>query len=208
MPTVEYQDLQGNRIGEIDLEEKIFGIEPNVHVMHEAVRMYLANNRQGTVNSKTRSQLEGTNAKMWRQKGTGRARVGSWKMPHWRGGGKSFGPSPRDFGFKIPKKVKRLALRSALSAKLKDNEMMIVDSFNVEQPKTKLAYNILKDLGLNDKKICLVVSKVDSNVYLACRNMKNLRVEAARNLNALKALDCDCLVLTKDAVSEIQEVFV
>jgi large subunit ribosomal protein L4 len=208
MPTVEYQDLQGRKIGELELEDKIFGIEPNIHVMYEAVRMYLANRRQGTVNVKSRSQLEGTNSKMWRQKGTGRARVGSWKMPHWRGGGKSFGPSPRSFGFKIPKKIKRLALRSALSAKLQDKEMIIIEEFNVEQPKTKLAYNILKDLGLDDKKVCLVLSNIDDNVYLACRNLKDLRVENARNLNALKALDCDCLVLTKDAVNEIQEVFV
>jgi large subunit ribosomal protein L4 len=207
MPVVEYQDLEGNNIGELELSEWIFGIEPNIHAMYEAVKMYRANQRQGTVSVKSRSQLDWTNAKPWRQKGTGRARQGTTKAPQWRGGGKTFGPEPRDYGFKIPKKVKRLALRSALSAKLQDKEMRLIDRFDVERPKTKLAAKALKQLGLHDKKVCLVLSDISDNVYLSCRNIPGLRVETARNLNALKVLDCDCVVLTKDAIDDIQEVF-
>lgn len=207
MPTVEFCDQKGNRLGDLELSEWLFGTEPNVHVMHEAVRMYLANKRQGTVDVKSRSQLEWTNAKPWRQKGTGRARQGTTKAPQWRGGGKTFGPEPRDYGFRIPKKVKKLALRSALSSKLIDDELMIVEDFQVDRPKTKIAYNILKDLNLIDKKVCLVLSEITKEIYLACRNLPNFRLERARNLNALKVLDCDCLLLTTDAVEDIEEVF-
>jgi large subunit ribosomal protein L4 len=206
MPTVEYRDLQGNQIGEMELSEKVFGIEPNIHVMYETVKMYLANQRQGTAYVKSRTDLDWTNSKPWRQKGTGRARQGTTKASQWRGGGKVFGPKPKNFGFKVPKKVKRLALRSALSSKLKDNELLIIEKFEVEQPKTKLAYNIFNDLGLKDKKVCLVLSEIPENVYRACRNLPNLYLERASNLNTLEALDCDCLLLTKDAVDVVQEV--
>ncbi|RMH70999.1 MAG: 50S ribosomal protein L4 [Gemmatimonadetes bacterium] len=207
MSTVTYKNSSGSNVGEMSLDARIFDVEPNIHLMYEAAKMYLANQRQGTVDVKSRSFVSGTTKKPFRQKGTGRARQGSHKVPHFRGGGIPFGPSPRDFSYSIPKKMKRQALFSALSAKRQDGEMIFLDEFTVEAPKTRLARNVLRNLGIDDKKILVVTDGEDRNVYLACRNLPNVNVIRAQNLNTYHVLNCEVVLMTRKAVERVEEVF-
>ncbi len=186
------------------LRDEIFGAEVNEGLMHQAVRMYLNNRRAGTAKAKSRGEVGGTTRKPWRQKGLGRARAGSVKSPLWRGGGVTFPPSPRD-GFKMPRKARRAALKSALSAKVRDGEFMVLDSLTIEKPSTKSMAELLQRLQLN-KKALIVTAGRDRAVDLSARNLPGVGTAAARMLNVYDVLSHDVLVITKDAVASIEEV--
>ena len=205
MPKVAVYNKEGATVGEITLSDAVFGAEVNPGLLHEAVQMYLANQRQGTHDTKTRGEVRGGGKKPWRQKGTGRARQGSIRAPQWRKGGTVFGPHPRDYGWKMPKKARRAALRQALSAKVKAGELIVVDSFDLEAPKTKEVVALLKNLKAEGKAF-IVTAEENINVYKSARNIPGVRANAARNLNVYEVLASDKLVLTQDAVAKVEEV--
>lgn len=204
MPTVALYNKEGKQVGEIELKETVFGVEPNAHLMHEAVVAYLANQRRGTHDTKTRAEVRGGGRKPWRQKGTGRARQGSIRAPHWRKGGVVFGPHPRSYRIELPKKIRRAALRSALSGKVRDGELVVLDQFSVEAPKTKEVAALLKALGV--EKALIVTANGDTNVYLSARNIPGTAALAARDLNTYQVLKAPKVILTKDAVAVVEEV--
>jgi large subunit ribosomal protein L4 len=206
MPKVTVYNVEGNAVGELELAEAIFGIEPNVHVLHSAVVQQLASLRQGTHKVKGRSEVSGGGRKPWRQKGTGRARQGSIRAPQWKGGGTVFGPTPRKYGFKLPKKVRRLAIKSALSSKVKDNELIVLDQLSLSQPKTKEFAKILSNLKV-DRKALVVTAEYDQNVELSARNIPGVKFVAAEGINVLDVMVHDRLIITKDAVAKVEEVF-
>ncbi len=205
--TVTVHTKGGEKRGEVALPEVLFGIEPNEHVMYEAVRTYLANQRQGTVKTKGRSEVSGGGRKPWRQKGTGRARVGSTRIPHWRGGGIAFGPEPRDHGMKLPKKIRRLALRSALSFKAAEGEIRMVEDFTLDAISTKAVASILKALGVDDVRVLLVVPEADEKLLRSSRNIPNLDVVLGRELTAYYLLRADVVIMTERALKVVEEVF-
>ncbi|MBO8126523.1 MAG: 50S ribosomal protein L4 [Firmicutes bacterium] len=206
MPTVDVYNVEGERVGELELKDSVFGIEPNEPVMHLAVTAYLANQRQGTHSTKTRAEVAGGGRKPWRQKGTGRARQGSIRSPQWKGGGIVFGPKPRSYRKALPKKVKRLAIKSALSAKVKSGELIVVDQLNFAEPKTKEMVKILEKLDIG-KTALFVTRDPDRNVYLSGRNIPGLSVSPADGINAYDLLAHEKVVMTKDAVARVEEVF-
>jgi len=197
----------GQKKGEVTLPATLFGIEPNEHVMYEAVRVYLANQRQGTVATRSRSEVSGGGRKPWRQKGTGRARIGSTRVSHWKGGGLAFGPKPRDFGMRMPKKTKRLALKSALSAKAGASEIVLVGDFEMTETSTKKLAGILGSLGLGDGRVLLVVTEAGTHLLRSARNIENVKVQLARELNTYDLLHADQVVMTEGAVAAVEEVF-
>jgi large subunit ribosomal protein L4 len=205
--TIPVHTRGGEKRGEVALSDKLFGIEPNEHVMYEAVRTYLANQRQGTVKTKGRSEVSGGGRKPWRQKGTGRARVGSSRVSHWRGGGITFGPDPRDHGMKLPKKIKRLALRSALSARASEDAIRVVEDITLESISTREIATMLKALGIDDAKALLVIPESDERILLSARNIANLEVARARDLTAYYLLWADVVVMTESALAQVEEVF-
>ena len=205
MPKVAVYNVSGSQVGEIELNDAVFGIEPNVHVLHSAVVMQQASQRQGTHKTKTRSEVSGGGRQPWRQKGTGRARQGSIRAPQWKGGGTVFGPVPRSYGFKLPKKVRRLAIRSALSSKVIDNNLVVLDQLQFAQPKTKEFAAILKNLKV-DRKALVVAADYDDNVALSIRNLPNVKFVAADGINVLDVMVYDKLIITKDAVQKVEEV--
>jgi len=205
MPKLAMYNIEGKEIGEIELRDDIFGIEVNEYAMHSVVKMQLANKRQGTHATKTRSFVRGGGRKPWRQKGTGRARAGSIRSPLWVGGGTTFGPQPRSYRFVIPKKVRRLALKSALSSKVRANEIIIVDDFTLSEAKTKVMANILKNLNA-DCKALLVTADGNETVKRASQNIMGVSSAAAQNLNVYDVLAHNKLVITKDAVAKVEEV--
>ncbi|MFZ5816931.1 MAG: 50S ribosomal protein L4 [Bacillota bacterium] len=205
MPKVAVYNKEGATVGEITLSDAVFGAEVNPGLLHEVVQMYLANQRQGTADTKTRAEVAGGGRKPWRQKGTGRARQGSIRAPQWRHGGIVFGPHPRKFGWTMPKKARRVALRQALSSKLAAGDLIVVDSFDLEAPKTKEVAALLKALGAQGKAY-LVTGTENVNVYKSARNIPGVRANAARNLNVYEVLAGGKLVLTKDAVAKVEEV--
>jgi large subunit ribosomal protein L4 len=199
-------NIQGADTGrKVKLSDAIFGIEPNDHAIYLDVKQFLANQRQGTHKTKERWEINRTTKKLKRQKGTGGARAGSMKSPLFRGGGRTFGPQPRDYGFKLNKKVKQLARKSALAHKVKLNEVVVVEDFNLEAPKTKEFLNILAGLKLNDKKAVFVIPKVNKNVVLSSRNIPNSKVLLASDLNTYNILDNQSLVLIEDSVKVIED---
>jgi len=204
MPKVQVVNMQGTPVGEIELSDQIFGIEPNVHVMHSAVVAQLANARLGTHSTLSRGEVRGGGRKPWRQKGTGRARAGTIRSPLWRGGGIIFGPKPRDYSKKLPKKVKRLALCSALSSKVKENTLIVVDQFVFEQPKTKEMVQVLKNLNVDKK--ALIVTEDDKNVILSARNIPGVLTSSANTLNVVDILKHDYIIFSKAAVQKTEEV--
>jgi large subunit ribosomal protein L4 len=206
MPKVPVYNISGAQVGEIELAETIFGIEPNASVLHEAVVMQQASLRRGTHDTKGRSEVRGGGRKPWRQKGTGRARQGSIRAPQWVGGGTVFGPTPRSYAFKLPKKVRRLALKSALSTKVNANEIIVLDALTIDAPKTKDMVAILANLKVG-KKALIVSSEQDSNIVLSARNIPGVKVVDATGINVLDLLHHDALVITKDAVAKVEEVF-
>ncbi len=205
MPKVALYNQNGSTVGEIELNDAVFGIEPNQHVLFEAVVMQRASLRQGTHKTKIRSEVAGGGRKPWRQKGTGRARQGSIRSPQWRGGGTVFGPTPRSYSFKLPKKVRRLAIKSALSTKVIENNILVLENLALETPKTKEMVAILN--GLNIERKALIVT-ADSNeaVALSARNIPGITVVDANGVNVLDVLNHDKLVITKGAVEKVEEV--
>jgi large subunit ribosomal protein L4 len=206
MPKVPVYNVTGAQVGEIELSDAIFGITPNPHVLHEAVVMQLASLRRGTHDTKNRSEVRGGGRKPWRQKGTGRARQGSIRAPQWVGGGTVFGPTPRSYAYKLPKKVRRLALKSALSSKVNANEIIVLDALTIEAPKTKDMVKILNNLKVG-KKALVVSAEQDTNLSLSARNIPGVKVVDAMGINVLDLLHHDALVITKDAVAKVEEVF-
>ena len=196
----------GKQVGQISLDAKVFGVEPNIHVMHMAVRRQLNNGRQGTACAKTRAEVSGGGRKPWKQKGTGRARAGSTRSPLFEGGGVIFGPKPRDYGFQMPQKARRLALRSALSARV-ENTVLVKDFSQIAEPKTKLMMQALKSLNVSGKVLIVADTKAAENAHLelAARNIPTVKVIIPANLNVKDLLEADSVVLTEAAVNEITE---
>ncbi len=205
MATIEMKDASGKKVKDAELSAAVFEIEPNVHVMHEVVRSQRAARRQGTHATLTRGQVRGGGKKPWRQKGTGRARQGTIRAPQWAGGGTVFGPHPRSYAFKVPAKVVKLAMRSALSAKLADGEIVVVDQLSFEKPSTKQAAEVLKNLGLEGR-VTIIVPDDEVNTFLSFRNLSKVRVIGVSELNTLDFIDNKALVLTDAALTRIEEV--
>lgn len=205
MPKVAVLNIKGEQVGEIELSDAVFGVKVNVPVMHEAVLSYLASQRQGTHSTKKRGEVRGGGIKPWRQKGTGRARQGSIRAPQWIKGGVVFGPKPRDYAYELPKKVKRLALKSALSSKVRDNEIIVLDDFKVDEPKTKKVAELLKNL--NVKNALIVIPSDENNVELSARNIPGIKTLHANSLNVYDILKYDKFIITKNAVSTVEEVY-
>ena len=200
-------DIKGQETGrKVTLNENIFGIEPNDHVLYLAVKQYLADQRQGTAKSKERSEHAGSTRKLGRQKGGGGARRGDINSPVLVGGGRVFGPKPRDYSFKLNKKVKVLARKSALSYKAQDNAIVVVEDFNLDAPKTKDFVNIAKNLKVDGKKVLLVLPGVEKNVYLSTRNLQKAEVMTAAQVNSYKVLNADVVVITENSLKVIDEI--
>ena len=206
MPKLTVLDMSGKQVGDIELSENVFGITPNKAVLHEAVVMQQASLRRGTHATKNRAAVRGGGRKPWRQKGTGRARHGSIRSPLWVGGGTVFGPQPRSYAYKLPKKVRRLAIKSALSSKVNDSELIVLDELKMEQPKTREMVQVLKNLGV-DRKALIVADQVEENTELSARNIPGVKVLPADGLNVLDVLYHDKVILTRGAVNRIEEVF-
>ncbi|EFI70991.1 MULTISPECIES: 50S ribosomal protein L4 [Segatella] len=200
-------DIKGQETGrKVTLNDAIFGIEPNDHVLYLDVKQYLANQRQGTAKSKERSEMSGSTRKLGRQKGGGGARRGDINSPVLVGGGRVFGPKPRDYRFKLNKKVKVLARKSALTYKAQENAIVVVEDFNFEAPKTKDFVNIAKNLKVDNKKALVVLPEVNKNVYLSARNLKKANVETASSINAYKVLNADVLVISESSLETIESI--
>jgi large subunit ribosomal protein L4 len=206
MPKVSVYNVDGNQVGELDLAEGIFGLEPNIHVLHSAVLLQQATLRSGTHDTKGRSEVRGGGRKPWKQKGTGRARQGSIRSPQWKGGGIVFGPTPRSYGFKLPRKVRRLAIKSALSSKAQDNQIIVLDQLSLSQPKTKDITKLLNNLKVV-RKALVVTADFDNNVALSARNIPGVKFVAAEGINVLDVMKYDQLIITKDAVAKVEEGF-
>jgi large subunit ribosomal protein L4 len=199
-------DITGKDTGrKVKLSKEIFGIEPNDHAIYLDVKQHMANRRQGTHKSKQRNEISGSTRKLHRQKGTGGARKGSIKNPLFRGGGRIFGPQPRDYSFKLNKKVKALARLSALTYKAKDNSIHVIEDFNLENPKTKEFLNVMKGLNLADKKVLLLTSELNKNLILSSRNLKKSKVSSAADLNTYDVLNAQDLILVESAVPVIEK---
>jgi len=206
VPKVALYDMSGAQIGELELSDKVFGIEPNKAVMYDFVKMQLANKRVGTSSTKTRAEVSGGGKKPWRQKGTGRARVGSSRNPVWTGGGIAFGPKPRDYSYRLPRKVRRLAMKSALSSKVVDNNIIVVDELKFDEPKTKLMVATLQSLN-SGKKTLVVTADGDSNVMKSARNIPGVKPLRVDFINVYDLLKYDTLLITRDAVARVEEVY-
>jgi len=205
MPKVAVFNVSGSQVGDIELADSVFGIEPNVHVLHSAVLLQQAAERAGTHKTKGRSEVRGGGRKPWKQKGTGRARQGSIRSPQWVGGGTVFGPTPRSYSFKLPKKVRRLAIKSALSSKVVDNEIIVLDQLALNAPKTKEFAGILNNLKVA-RKALVVTANYEDNVALSARNIPGVKFVAADGINVRDVMLYDKLIITKEAVEKVQEV--
>lgn len=205
MANVSVYNMEGKEVGTIDLNDAVFGVEVNDHLVHMAVKSQLANNRQGTQKAKTRSEVSGGGRKPWRQKGTGHARQGSTRSPQWTGGGVVFAPVPRDYSFKMNKKEKRAALKSALTSRVQEEKIKILDEFKLDEIKTKKFQEVMDNLGLNG---ALVVTKDnDQNLLMSARNIPGVKMASAGTLNVYDVLKYGNLVITQDAVKDIEEVY-
>ena len=198
-------DMNGKKVSTIELSDAVFGMTPNEKVMHAAVVNFLANQRQGTQSTKTRSEVSGGGKKPWRQKGTGRARQGTIRAPQWAGGGTVFGPHPRSYAFRVNNKEVKLAMRSALSAKLADGELVVVKDFEFEKPSTKAAVAAMKALGLEGR-VALVIADDAVNTYLSFRNIPKVNIIPVSDINTYELIDNKKLVVTADALKYIEEV--
>lgn len=206
MPNFAVVDMEGKQVGSIDLSESVFGIEPNTAVMHQMVVNYLANQRHGTQSALTRAEVSGGGRKPWRQKGTGRARQGSIRAPQWVGGGVALGPKPRDYRYALNKKVRRLALKSALTAKVQDNELIVLESFEAAEIKTKQVVNLLKNLNVTEKAL-IVLPENDKNIVLSARNIKGVDTTYVGAINTYEVLNHTKCIILKDAVTKLEEVY-
>lgn len=205
MPKIKVYKMDGSEAGTIDLNEKVFGAEYNEALIHQAVVTRLANERQGTKSTLTRTEVRGGGRKPWRQKGTGHARQGSTRAPQWKGGGVVFAPVPRDYSFKLNKKEKRAALKSVLTSRVQDNKLIVLDELKFDEIKTKEFKKVMDNLNVG--KAMVVIGGQDENVILSARNLPTVNTAVAENINVYDILKGDTLVLTKDAVAKIEEVF-
>ena len=205
MANVSVYNIEGKEVGSLELNDAIFGVEINEHLVHMAVVQQLANNRQGTQKAKTRSEVSGGGRKPWRQKGTGHARQGSTRAPQWTGGGVVFAPTPRDYSFKMNKKEKRAALKSALTSRVVDSKIVVLEEIKFNEIKTKNFANVMKNLKLD--KALMVIGDNDANVILSARNIPDVKVSQPNTINVYDILKYDTLVVTKDAVAKIEEVY-
>lgn len=206
MPNVSIFDMTGKKIGTQELAESVFGVEPNMSAMHLMVVSFLANQRQGTQSTLTRSEVSGGGKKPWRQKGTGRARQGSTRSPQWYHGGIAHGPKPREYGISVNKKVRRLAMKSALSSKVAAEEMIVLDKLELAEIKTKEVAKVLSALETG-KKVLIVLPEKDDVIYRSARNIAGVKTSLVNTLNVYDILNCDTIVVLKDAVSKIEEVY-
>ena len=206
MPNIEVLDMTGAKVGETELPESVFGIEPNTVVMHQMVVNYLANNRQGTQSALTRAEVSGGGRKPWKQKGTGHARQGSTRAPQWTHGGVVFAPKPRSYRFTVNKKVKRLAMKSTFSSKLKDSQLIVVDNVTTEDYSTKTIAAMLKAIGA-EKKALIVLENNDTKVVNSARNIPGVKTAQVNTLNVYDIMNADKLVIAKGAISKIEEVY-
>lgn len=206
MPKVSVYNMEGQTVGEIELSDEVFAAEVNEPLLHEAVVAYLANQRQGTVGTKTRAEVRGGGRKPWRQKGLGRARHGSIRSPLWVGGGTVFGPKPREYRLKMNKKARRQALRSALSGKVRDGALVVVDELQLAEPKTRTMVGILSRLGAGADGALIVTRDTNENVQRAARNIEGVNTAAATGLNVYQIMAHAKLVMTRDAVAAVEEV--
>ncbi len=210
MPTARVRNLKNIEVGDVDLVDTVFGVELNESLIHAAVRNYLANRRQGTSATKTRGNVSGSGRKLWKQKGTGRARIASLRSPLWKGGGNVHGPQPRDWSYKMPKKMRRGALRSALSERLREGNLIVIDEFNFDNPRTKTFLGTMTELGFGDKKKqikTLIVDSLDnSNLILASRNVQKIKVTNGYGLNIYDIIYHEKLLISKSALAEINHL--
>ena len=206
MPTVYVYDMTGKQTGTLELSADVFGIEPNQTVLHSAVVNYLANQRQGTQSTKTRTEVSGGGKKPWRQKGTGHARQGSTRAPQWTHGGIALGPKPRSYRFALPKKMRRLALKSAFSSKVAADDMLVLDSLAMDEYKTKTIVSMLAALGA-DKKVLLVLPEKNEKVVCSARNIPGVKTALVNTLNVYDVLNADKFIVVKDAVAQMEEVY-
>ena len=205
MANVTVYNMEGKEVGTIELNDAVFGVEVNEHLVHMAVVQQLANNRQGTQKAKTRSEVSGGGRKPWRQKGTGHARQGSTRSPQWTGGGVVFAPVPRDYSFKINKKEKRAALKSVLTSRVLDNKLIVVDELKFDEIKTKKFQAVMDNLKV--KKALVVIADNDEKITMSARNIPTVKTALVNSINVYDILKGDTLVLTKDAVAKIEEVY-
>lgn len=206
MPQVTKYDTTGKQIGDINLADSVFNESVNEHAVHQVVTSQLAKIRKGTASTKTRGEVRGGGKKPWRQKGTGRARAGSIRSPLWVGGGIIFGPKPRSFDKKIPKKVKKLALRSILTDKLNNENLIVLDNLKFDQPKTSQMVELLKNLELEGAKVVIVIAEKDANIYLSARNIPGVKTLLVEALNAYDLINNDYVIIANEAVEKIEEV--
>ena len=206
MPTVAVLDMAGKEVTKMDLSDAIFGIEPNTAVMHEMVKNYLANQRQGTQSALTRAEVSGGGKKPWKQKGTGHARQGSIRAPQWRHGGIVFAPKPRDYSYTVNKKVRRLAMKSAFSSKVVDNGLIVLDSISLDEYKTKTIVEMLKNIGA-EKKTLIVLPELNDQIIRSARNIPGVKTAMVNTLNVYDILNADKFIVVKEAVSQIEEVY-
>lgn len=206
MPNVSVFSAAGKEVGTMDLSDKVFGITPNMSAMHLVVVNYLANQRQGTQSTLTRAEVSGGGRKPWRQKGTGRARQGSTRSPQWTHGGIALGPKPRDYGFSVNKKVRRLAMKSALSDKVANGELTVLDKLDMKEIKTKEIVKVLEALGSVNKTL-LVLPEKNEAIYKSARNIPGVKVSLVNTLNVYDMVNCNKMIVLKDAVSKIEEVY-
>ena len=206
MSRVNVYNMQGDQLEQIDLNEAVFGVEVNQHAVYEVVKNQLANKRQGTQSTKTRAEVRGGGKKPWRQKGTGRARAGSTSSPIFRGGGVVFAPKPRDYSYKVPKKIKRLAMKSALTSKVLENEIIVIDEFKLDAPKTKDMIHTLSKLSA-DRKALIVTLNPEVNVIKSTNNIPNVQTTVVNNLNVYDILKYNSFIITKEALRKVEEVY-
>ncbi len=206
MPKIAVVDTKGKQVGDIDLSESIFGIEPNMNAVHAVVVNYLANQRQGTQSTLTRGEVRGGGKKPWRQKGTGRARQGSTRSPQWRHGGIALGPKPRSYRYVLNKKLRRLALKSVLSAKVAENDMIVVDSLKLDEFSTKTVANFLAAVG-SDRKALIVIPENCQKIVRSARNIPGVKTALVNTINVYDILNANKLIVIKDAVAQIEEVY-
>lgn len=205
MPTVGLFNIEGNKVGEVTLNDKVFNVEVNGDVLHQVVVAQLANKRQGTQSALTRAEVRGGGIKPWRQKGTGRARQGSIRSPQWAGGGIVFAPKPRSYRVSLPKSMRRTAMKSALTSKVLDNSIIVLESLELDAPKTKTIVDMLK--AFDAKKALIITAESNENVYKSGRNIQDVTVMPVNNINVYDLLKFEKLIITKDAVSRIEEVY-
>ena len=205
MANVSVYNMEGKEVGSLELNDAVFGVEVNEHLVHMAVIQHLANKRQGNQKAKTRSEVSGGGRKPWRQKGTGHARQGSTRAPQWTGGGMVFAPVPRDYSFKMNKKEKRAALKSALTSRVQANKLIVLDQLTMDAPKTKAMQNVLNSLNVN--KALVVTKENDANVVLSARNIPDVKTALVNTINVYDVMKYNTVVLTKDAVAAIEEVY-